>query len=311
MCQKRYNKTMEQKGIIFDIQRFSTHDGPGIRTTVFFKGCSAGCKWCHNPESVSFKPQLQYYKDRCTNCGKCAGLCLVNAHNIIDGKHDFNRNKCTACGICSRECFNNALVICGRKESTEDIMASILADKSYYNESKGGVTLSGGEPVLQDNFCMELLKQLKSENIHTNLQTAGFYPFEKLEKLLPYLDLITYDIKGVSPEIYKNYINADPALAVENLKLLDKKTIPFIVRTPCIKNINDSEQEIEKIAQMLFSLNNLKYYMLVPYHGLAKIKYDILGRDFIKFETPPPEHMKNLEQIAAKYVTVRNNYEEL
>jgi len=190
-------------------------------------------------------------------------------------------------------------------------MTQILEDKSYYIESNGGVTLSGGEPVLQNDFCEELLKKLKTVNIHTNLQTAGFYPFEKLEKLLPYLDLVTYDIKGISPEIYQNHVHADISIVLDNLKKLDKSCVPFIVRTPCICGINDSEQEIEKIVKTLLTLSNLKYYMLMPYHSLAKIKYDILGQDFGSYETPPAQQMKKLELLAAKYITVRNNYEEL
>jgi pyruvate formate lyase activating enzyme len=303
------------KGVIFDIQRFAVHDGPGIRTTVFLKGCSARCEWCHNPESVSVKPRLQYYEDRCVCCGKCAGLCPVKAHSVtgyIGGfRHYINRSVCTACGLCAAECFRNALQISGQEEGVEEILLQVLEDKPYYDESGGGVTLSGGEPVLQGDFCEALLGGLKARGVHTNLQTAGFYPFEKLERLLPCLDLVMYDVKGISPEIYLHHIHGDPARVFDNLKRLDEKGVPFIVRTPCVSQVNDSEKEIEAVARTLSSLKNLMYYMLIPYHGLARVKYDILGLEFKSYEAPSAERMGMLERLAARYVTVRNNYEEL
>jgi pyruvate formate lyase activating enzyme len=190
-------------------------------------------------------------------------------------------------------------------------MRQVLDDKAYYDQSGGGATLSGGEPVLQEDFCEALLKRLKSEGIHTNLQTAGFYQFERLERLLPYLDLVMYDIKGLSQGIYEKHIHGDPALALDNLKRLDESGIPFIVRTPCVHQVNDSEKEIEAIAKMLSSLKHLVHYTIIPYHGLAKIKYDILGQKFKSYEPPSKERINTLERLAAQYVKVRNNYEEL
>ena len=295
------------KGVIFDIQRFAVHDGPGIRSTVFFKGCSARCEWCHNPESFSMQSEMQFYKDRCINCGKCANLCLSGAHNISDeGQHIIDRNRCRVCEICTGECFHNALVISGREESIEEVLRQVLDDKLYYQESGGGVTLSGGEPVLQGDFCEALLKSLKNEGIHTILQTAGFYSYDKLKRLLPYLDLIMYDIKGLSGELYQQHIHADSSLALENLKNLDQEGIPIIVRTPCVKGVNDSAEEIEAVAKMLSTLKHLNYYSLIPYHGLAKIKYDILGLEFKNFNSPSKEHLEILERTAALYVNVRN-----
>jgi pyruvate formate lyase activating enzyme len=302
------------KGVIFDIQRFSVHDGPGIRTTVFMKGCSVRCGWCHNPESISPRPQLQYYEDRCIGCGKCMRLCPKGAHRI-DGfdngvpRHRFDRNLCKACGLCGAECFSNALQMAGREENVEEVMRQVLDDKAYYDESSGGVTLSGVEPVLQGDFCEALLKRLKAEGIHANLQTAGFYIFEKLERLLPYLDLIMFDIKGLSDEIFSRNINDDPGLAklaVDNLKRLDETGVSFIVRTPCVSGVNDSEEEITAIARMLSTLQHMTYYELIPYHNLAKVKYDILGEEFKAYAAPSKERLAKLEGIAAEYVKVWN-----
>ena len=305
-------------GVIFDIQRFAIHDGPGIRSTVFFKGCSARCEWCHNPESLSITPQLQYYEDRCVSCGNCVNLCPQGAHVMRDRTqtqggteairkgHFFDRRRCIACGLCSGECFSNALVICGREMNVEDVLRQVLDDKPYYDESGGGVTLSGGEPVLQDDFCEALLKSLKNVSLHTTVQTAGFYSFEKLDRLLPYLDVVMYDIKGLSQDIFQNHIHASSSLALDNLKRLDERGIPIIVRTPCVKGLNDDAGEIEAIARMLSSLKHLRYYSLIPYHGLAKIKYDVLGQEFKRYEAPSKEHMEMLERLAARFVTVWN-----
>lgn len=284
------------KGTIFDIQRFAVHDGPGIRSTMFLKGCSARCGWCHNPESLSIKPQLQYYPDRCTGCGKCVMIC----------PHVNDREACNACGLCAEECFSNARVIAGHELTADDAVNQLLEDKLYYENSGGGVTLSGGEPVLQTKFAEEVLKKLKENGINTAVQTAGFYPFALLERLLPHLDLVMYDIKAISSEIYGEHIHADGRLAIDNLMKLNAYDISVIVRTPCVHGINDSAEEIEGIASMLTNLKNLKYYMLIPYHSLGKVKYDILGEDFIPYTTPPESHIEMLENLASKYVPVYN-----
>jgi pyruvate formate lyase activating enzyme len=256
------------------------------------------------------RPELQYYKDRCKGCGNCVNLCSMGAHTnneTTPGKtHHYDRNKCTACGLCAKECYSNALVITGREEDLEEVLQQVLEDRIYYEESGGGVTLSGGEPVLQADFCEALLQRLKNEGIHTNLETSGFYSYDKLERLLPYLDLIMYDIKGLSQNIYRNHIHADSSLAMDNLKRLDESGIPIIVRTPCVKGVNDSTDEIEAISRMLSALKHLYYFALLPYHGLAKIKYDTLGLEFRNYEASSKEHMETLERLAARYVPVWN-----
>jgi pyruvate formate lyase activating enzyme len=253
--------------------------------------------------------QLQYFKDRCTLCGKCVQLCPNKAHTFeagANGKpcHSFDRSRCTACGICASECLNNALAISGMEMSVDEVLRQVLDDKPFYEESGGGITLSGGEPVLQGDFCEALLKGSKERDIHTNIQTAGFYPYEMLERLLPYLDLVMYDIKGISPDIYQNYIQGDISPALDNLQRLDKNGVPIIVRLPCIKGVNDSPSEIEAIAIMLSKLKSLKHFELLPYHGLARAKYDVLGEVFVAFETPDKEHIAKLESQAEHYVKV-------
>lgn len=298
-------KTM--KGIITDIQRFSVHDGPGIRTTVFLKGCSNRCAWCHNPETLLFTPQLKFFPERCIACGECFTACHNGVHRIINGIHIVNKKLCSNCGRCTESCYSGALVISGREVEAGEVLEQLLMDEPYYKRSNGGITLSGGEPVLQWEFAREVLRRCKEAGIHTTLQTAGNYDFECLKALLPYLDLVMYDVKAFNEEIYKKMILGDRRLMLENLKALDRREIPVIVRTPVIGSVNDTGQEIEAIAKYLADLTHLVHYMLIPYHGLGKTKYDALGLEYKNsFYTPEKEDMQQLERTAAKHVKVFN-----
>ncbi|MFW6308444.1 MAG: glycyl-radical enzyme activating protein [bacterium] len=294
------------KGIITDIQRFSVHDGPGIRTTVFMKGCSNNCLWCHNPETINLSPQLEFYPDRCIGCGKCFELCPEKAHLKQEG-HKIDRERCIVCGKCADNCYATALDITGEKITVEDLLERVMFDEAYYNSSGGGVTLSGGEPVLQNEFCLEILKKLKEKDIHTTIQTAGNYDLEKLKPLLPFLDLIMYDFKAWSQDIFSKYIKGNRELIISNLKELDNYNLPIIVRTPVIGSVNDTVFEIESIAKWLGGLNNLKYYVLIPYHKLGKMKYEALGKENNnEFYTPDRERMLELSHIAAEYIKVHD-----
>jgi len=292
-------------GQIFDIQRFAVHDGPGIRTTVFFKGCSNRCEWCHNPESFVSRSQIQYYPNRCVFCGNCVECCPQKCHFIDDGRHIFDRTNCTACGLCTQSCYVNALVLSGKPMTVDEVMEQVLADVVYYEKSGGGVTLSGGEPVLQTDFCLELLKCIKSHNLHVAIQTAGNYSYERLEVLLPYADLIMYDVKAYSRIIYDMYIHGDRDTILNNLKKLDGEGVPVIVRTPVVGSVNDTPQEILSIARFLQDTKNLKQYVLLPYHSLGKVKYDALGKEYENaFYTPASDAMSELKSLAGEYVPV-------
>lgn len=293
------------RGRIFDIQRFAVHDGPGIRTTVFFKGCSNRCGWCHNPESFTPEDQLQFFPQRCINCGSCKMKCPQKCHTFIDGKHTINRTNCTACGLCVQNCYTNALVLSGKTMTVDEVMEQVLADITYYRQSGGGITLSGGEPVLQNEFCLALLKQLKNKNVHTAIQTAGNYDYSKLKVLLPYMDLIMYDIKGYNENIYTTHIHGDRNTILENLKRLDKENIPIIVRTPVVGSVNDTKDETLSISKFIHGMRNLKQYVLLSYHGLGKAKYDSLGKLYENsYFTPDNKVIKEFEELAAQYVPI-------
>ena len=298
---------IRMRGIITDIQRFSVHDGPGIRTTVFLKGCSNRCAWCHNPETFSIRPQLEYFTEKCIECGNCIMVCQNAAHKICEGKHVIDKSLCTGCMKCVDTCYLGALKIAGKELDVFKVMEQIRMDEAFYKRSGGGVTLSGGEPVLQWEFAGELLKQCKERFIHTAIQTAGNYDFEHLKVLIPYLDLVMYDIKAFTKDIYKKDIKGDRNRILNNLEKLDSMEIPYIVRTPVVGTVNDSEAEIEAIAGFLRDKVHLLHYMLIPYHNLGEVKYDALGLKYSNnFYTPDKERMLQLERTAAKHVKVFN-----
>ncbi len=270
--------------MIFDITRNSFVDGPGIRTTVFFKGCNLKCQWCHNPESQSSKKQMMFYRNKCTGCGKCKEIC----HN--------NLEKCDFCGKCELYCPQNARQICGKEITAEEILKEVIKDKSFYDISGGGVTFSGGECMLQIDFLLEILKLCKENGIHTAVDTAGYIKWESFEKILPYTDLFLYDIKLFDNEKHKEYVGADNSLILENLKKLSFAGKEIIVRIPVIGGVNDSEEEMQSIADFLKPLNISKTELL-PYHAMGEHKFEALNSHLKRFYAPKEETLKKFREI--------------
>ncbi len=270
---------MNDRGLLTAIQRFSLNDGPGIRTTVFFKGCNMACAWCHNPETISPKPQLLYYADRCTGCAACIPKCPVNAIRLEGEKVAIDRKLCTNCGLCADVCFSGALEMAGRNYTVDEVMAEILQDKLYYENSGGGVTLSGGEAMMQPDFALAILKRCREEGIATALETNLNYPFSLLEKLLADLDLIMADLKLVDDRRHSAVTARSNELILENIYRLDESGIPFIIRTPVIPGVNDNPQDIAAIADKLSQLKNMKYFELLNFNPLGDSKYLGLDQD--------------------------------
>lgn len=265
------------KAMLFDIQRGSYVDGPGIRTTVFFKGCNLDCKWCHNPESKSADRQMLFYSDKCTGCGKCVSVCPNK------GK------KCELCGKCALFCPRDARKLCGREYGIEEVMRELLRDKCFYENSGGGVTFSGGECMLQIDFLSEILRECKTEGIHTAVDTAGNVPFSYFERILPFTDLFLYDIKAISAEKHKEGTGADNARILENAKRLSGKS-KILFRIPVIGGFNDEETEMQRIADFVKKIPHEKVELL-PYHALGEHKYRALGVNVEVFSAPSPERM--------------------
>lgn len=268
------------KATIFDIQRGSFVDGPGIRTTVFFKGCNLRCKWCHNPESQSPKKQILFYKDKCTGCGKCKTVCPYNHEN------------CDFCGKCALFCPNDAREICGKEYTIDEVLKEILKDKDYYGQD-GGATFSGGECMLQIDFLEEILKSCKENGVRTAVDTAGNVPWEYFEKILPYTDLFLYDIKCVSEELHKDGTGASNGLILENLKKLSKNKAEIIVRIPVIPEFNGNLDEMKKIADFLNDLIIRKVEPL-PYHAMGEHKWGALGLSCQRYSVPTNEEMQKI-----------------
>jgi pyruvate formate lyase activating enzyme len=273
------------KAIIFDIQRNSFVDGPGIRTTVFFKGCNLKCAWCHNPESQSAKPQMMFYKDKCTGCGKCKSVC------------PYHLEQCELCGKCTLYCPADARMVCGKEHTVDEVLKEVLKDKAFYETSGGGVTFSGGECMLQIDFLAEILKKCKENGIHTAVDTAGHIPFESFEKILPYTDLFLYDVKMFDNENHKKYVGVGNDLILENLKKLFKAGAKIWVRIPVIAEVNDSVEEMQKIKCFLDSCGAPEKVDLLPYHAMGENKYIAIGKNAQYFNPPDNNKLNELKAV--------------
>jgi pyruvate formate lyase activating enzyme len=260
------------KGRIVGIKRFEIHDGDGIRTTLFLKGCPLKCKWCHNPEAISLKPQVAYLKEKCIGCGECVSIC--SAHSFSGGKHVYNRNNCVCCGRCENVCFGEALTFYGKEVSPKEILPLLTEDRIFYEGSGGGVTLSGGEPLFQADFSMELLKLLKAEGIHTAVDTCGFAGKDGIDKIIQYTDLFLYDIKFYDDKKHIQYTGCTNKPIIENLKYIDSKGKPTEVRIPLIPAMNDDQ--VEPIGRFLSSLKHIVKVKLLPYYNFSSSKYEAL-----------------------------------
>lgn len=277
------------QGMVFDIQRLCVHDGPGIRTTVFLKGCSLRCFWCHNPESLERKPQLMLFEDRCIHCGRCAEACEQQAHSFEGPIHTFHRSRCKGCGLCAELCAAKALVMSGQNMSERQVLEEIVKDRSFYNKSGGGVTFSGGEPLLQIDFLEGLLRGCREQRIHTAIETAGNVDWECFARVMPYTDLFLYDVKVLDADQHQRVTGADNRRILENLKKLALQGAHICVRIPVIPGVNDSKEAIGAIAEFVRELPGTIKMELMPFHLMGRSKYRALGYGYEAAELEPPE----------------------
>lgn len=270
-------------GVITHIQRFSVHDGPGIRTTVFLKGCQMHCPWCHNPETYRRQPEIQVFPERCLGCRACAVACQHAAHEFSATDHVYHRERCVACGECIETCYAQALVRVGETRTAESVVSEVLADRPFYQPA-GGVTISGGEPLVQAEFTGEILKLCRREGIHTAIETNLAWPWEAVEPLVPLVDIFLVDIKIMDDAAHRAWTGTSNVRTLDNLRRLDALNKDLVVRTPVVVGVNQQPEQIGAIADFLATLRNVRQYELLPYHPLGVGKYAALGLD-----GPPPE----------------------
>ena len=301
---------MASRGPVFNIQRFSIHDGPGIRTTVFLQGCAMGCFWCHNPEGRGAGPQLLYNPDRCISCGECVKVCPTGAHTLQEGLHLFDRGRCEINGACVAVCASGALELTSKAMSVEEVMQEVDRDQAFYDHSGGGVTLSGGEPSLGGGFALELLRACKERGYRTAIETCGYVPWRALESLIPHLDLVMMDLKAMTPELHEEATGRSNETILENARRLARTSMPILFRTPVVPTVNDSSEEFGKIARFVASLVEERrragsdsspiQLQLLRFHKLASDKYRRLGLDYraAVIDSPTPETMARLQSVA-------------
>ena len=262
-------------GLVTKISRFCIQDGPGIRTTVFLKGCPLSCQWCHNPETINPSPELLYDREKCNLCMLCEGVCPTHCHSFEHGKHKINLLNCSACGKCT-VCPQKALSISGVEMSSEEILKEVLKDSSFYETSGGGVTLSGGEPFFQACFCGEILKALKENGIHSCVETSGCIDLSVMPELLELIDLVLLDYKHSNQQLLSEFTGESQEILNQNLEYLNRIKKPTILRCPIIPGVNDNKEHFDGIINVMQSHDNIIEVNLLPYHSLGEGKYDQL-----------------------------------
>lgn len=271
-------------GVVFDIQRFSIHDGPGIRTIVFLKGCPLSCRWCCNPESQEMKPTIMFKADACIHCGKCLGVCRYGALSP-QNKGLVDRTKCVGCGECANICPTGALVLKGRRMTVEQLIRELKKDAITFRRSGGGITFSGGEPLLQHEFLVEMLKACKAQGWHTAMETTGYAPREVVETIFPWVDMVLLDIKAMDEKIHKKYTGVSNELILGNAILISN-IAPTVIRIPTIPGVNATKEEFSAICRHAKAMRGVETIHLLPYHTYGENKYGLLGEEYPMRDAP-------------------------
>ena len=298
------NARMPTVGLVFDILKFAIHDGPGIRTTVFLKGCPLNCLWCHNPESKDGRVEISYLPAKCVGCGACVAACPRGCHRLADGMHIYDRTACERCGACAVGCYARAIEQVGRLREVGEVLAEVLRDRPFYETSGGGMTISGGEPLAQFGFTRELLARAKAEGLHTALDTSGFAPQARYAGLLPLVDLFLYDIKTTDPVRHRELTGQPLELIHANLRFLSDSGARLFLRCPLVPGVNDSDAELAGLAALANDLAGVEEIDVEPYHPLGVSKAGRMGyAEGYSAPIPPTEYAQDLTTKIAALTT--------
>ena len=288
---------VNNKGIVFDIQRLSLHNGDGLRTSVFLKGCPLDCIWCHNPESKKRDPELFFKPEKCIGCRRCSNIC--DLHTISNQQHFFYRDKCTGCLRCTEVCPAGALERVGKEMTVEEVMQIVNRDKLFFDTSNGGVTITGGEPLFQADFAITLAKACKEDGISVNIDTSGYASRKTVETIAEYTDTFLFDIKETDPERHRQFTGVDNNLILENLRLLDQSGKKTLLRCPIIPGYNDRDEHLREIGRLSASFTNIREITIIPYHPLGHQKAGWLNCEDTMpvLEFPKPEDIERWVSI--------------
>jgi len=285
------------RGQVFDIKHYAVHDGPGIRITIFLKGCPLNCAWCHSPESQSKSPELLFHQEKCIGCGNCVDTCPVDA---VKSPGEIDREACNVCGACAAVCYSDAIEVIGEEKTIQQVLAEIEKDRELLMVSNGGVTLSGGEPMAQPEFTIELLRLLKKEGYHTALDTCGYAPWGKLEQALDYTDLVLFDLKHMDSIQHQQYTGVGNELILENLDRTSGLGKPIWVRIPLIPGVNDNREHVKTLVEYVRGLKVERTFFL-PYHEIGVPKYEALNREYnYSGENHSLDRLKEIKEQASE-----------
>jgi pyruvate formate lyase activating enzyme len=287
-------------GVVFNIQRYSIHDGPGIRTTAFLKGCPLQCAWCQNPESQIMRPEIFFVSENCQGCGACAQVCPQGAIAVVDGLARTDRAKCIGCGKCTEVCPNEARNLMGRSQTAQEVFEELAADEIFYQRSGGGATLSGGEPLAQPEFATAVFRLCREASIHTALDTCGHAPWETMRQVLEYVDLVLYDLKHMDPERHKKYTGVSNELILEGARRIRQLGVPMLARVPLIPGFNDDAQNLLATAQFIATeMGDSIPVHLLPYHRLGETKHERMEQPGKAIAAQPPsdEQMEEMRAV--------------